>query len=163
MCIRDSTTTKRRPAFPSRPWIRGKLYDDLNRETVLHADADTRYIDQRAYLMIDWKEAGRVQVALDAWLIEADGLTPVWQPAYLWGRGERVYWTARNHAMMCRIHRRVVEQVWEAGVLAARWSRVSLQTHYVHVTDNDPMAGVTNYYNSPARRVNTEAGETTSE
>jgi hypothetical protein len=94
------------------------------------------------YLVIDWREGGRAQVALDAWLIEPDGLTPIWDASRLsgvplqWG-ADGVPWPA--------LHQRVLAQAAQAEG-SGRWARVVTQAHYVTVRDTDPMGGLVNRY-----------------
>lgn len=126
----------RRPALPARPWISNKLYDTLSRDTVLHCDAYLFLTDNREYLVIDWREGGKVLVAHDAYLIEPDGLTPVWGVAAV-RQGALMYWTRENNATMGGMHQRVLANVRETAVRFPKWSRVSLLCHYVHCPDTD--------------------------
>ena len=129
-----------REPFSYRPWITGKLYDDLARRSILHCDAQVIDAGALKYLAIDWRKAGRVRVALDAYMIEPDGLTPLWDattPArhavrlLTWG-APGVPWEA--------LHARVCEQAataQDAGQAQGTWARVSLLAHYVPALDLD--------------------------
>jgi hypothetical protein len=130
------SATRPRYALHNRPWISGKLYDDLVRPSILHCDAFC--IDHLGvlYLVIDWREGGKKRVALDAYLIEPDGLTPVWDTERPNG-GRQVYWTRANHTIMARIHARVLEQASRLAVQVG-WRRVMVQAHYVLARDIDP-------------------------
>lgn len=102
----------------------------------MHCDAyviGTRGVE---YLVIDWREGGKRRVALDAWLLEADGLTPIWDGEGI--AGEPVYWGERNDAIMSRVHARVLLQTAAMMHLGrGRWTRVSVLAHYVRVTETD--------------------------
>lgn len=141
----ENPANYRRPPFTSRPWVAGKLYDDLARSTVLHCDAyvfETRALKQ--LLVIYWREGGKRLVARDAYLIEPDGLTPVWdtdESAHV----RPVIWTRANGATFARMHQSVLQLAADAGARFARWSRISLQAHYVRVTDSD-VEGFKNAY-----------------
>lgn len=124
----------RRPAFPARPWITGQLYDRYALPSVLHCDAYVfDYLGQE-YLRVEWREGGRKLVASDAWLIEPDGLTPVWGDDCT--RGRAVFWSRANHATLRGVHARVLALVSDMHQLG-NWSRVVVQAHYVHVREQD--------------------------
>lgn len=128
----------RRPAFPNRPWITGKLYDDYSRDTIMHMDAYILSAKGRTYLLIDFRRGGTFRIAVDAWLIEQDGLTPIWDAVGLQNVGEPVYWSRANHAWMRGVHQTVLAQAEKMmGFSQGRWTRVVTQCHYVHVTDTD--------------------------
>ena len=122
----------RRPAFPHRPWITGKLWDDYSRNTVLHLDAYTFVNREYGYLALYWSEGGFKAIALDGYRIEPDGLTPVeghvTEALRTWGAPR--YWTRSNNAVMARLHRTVLEQPARMLDLGrGRWSRVVVQAH----------------------------------
>lgn len=132
------TNIYRRPAFLNRPWITGKLYDDYARSTIMHMDAFVFVFGAQRYLMIDWREGGKTQVALDGYLIEDDGLTPVWDIEKLRAGGRPEYWTRANHATMSRVHRRVLMEPARMMALGmGKWVRVVTQVHYVYVRETD--------------------------
>lgn len=134
----DSNSYRRRP-FPHRPWITGQLWDKYSAKTVLHCDAYTFAVGEARYLYIDWREGGRKQVALDCYLIEVDGLTPVWDAGRVWASGVPVYWHSGNSAVMARLHKRVLAQ--RATMLdlgQGRWTQVATLCHYVLIRQNDP-------------------------
>lgn len=140
----DSQTDYRRPVLLHRPWITGKLYDDYSRLSILHCDAYVvAHGEALKYLVIDWHEGGRVRIATDAWLIQDDGLTPVWDALRVWNTGVPVIWTRANDATMRRVHKRVVicaaELAAQGDMLTGRtrWARVAIQAHYVRVRDTD--------------------------
>lgn len=137
----------RRPGFPNRPWISGGLYDLMARPSVLHCDAyvmHTRNPADVTALVIDWREGGRKRVALDAYMIEPDGLTPLWDAERHAVGGVPVYWTRANHTTMRRVHMTVLNEV-AAAEASGRWARVSLVAHYVHVDERDPWRGENHY------------------
>ena len=122
----------RRPAFPARPWITGALYDLYSADVVLHCDAYVFEYHYFQYLTIDWREGGHKLIASDTWLIEPEGLTPVWDARRDLGRN--VYWTRRNAATMARVHKTVLAQAPRMMELTrGRYARVVAQAHYVHV------------------------------
>lgn len=139
------TLTRPRYPFANRPWITGKLYDDMSRTSILHCDAYAVLWHGREYLVIDWREGGKVQVALDAWLIERDGLTPVWDARRVIGKP--VYWSALNSGVMARVHRTVLQLAQDMGelYLGLRWTRVMVQAHYVMVREADPEISANKY------------------
>lgn len=135
-----------RPALIHRPWITGKLYDDYTRPSILHCDAYVMKWNALKYLVIDWREGGKRQIALDAYLIQEDGLTPVWDAmstldagvSLLWGT-EGVPWAA--------LHVRVLAQGPRMLALGkGKWARVATQAHYVKVRERDCELGAANKY-----------------
>lgn len=141
------TNKYRRPALTHRPWIRAGLYDLYARKSVLHCDAFAIYLPESnaLALVIDWREGGKVQIACDAYLIEPDGLTPLWDATGALARGTPVYWTRANNALMRRVHATVLAEADKARALESiglgeatrRWARVAVQAHYVHVKELD--------------------------
>jgi len=129
------TPSKHRPRFQNRPWITGKLYDDMARTSILHCDAYVLDAATGRYLMIDWREGGRDQKALDVYLIQDDGLTAMWDARVATG-GRAMYWTSENHAWMRRVHARVLREA-ENILAMGTWSRVSVQAHYVLTRESD--------------------------
>lgn len=131
-----STVNYRRPGFVNRPWIAGGLYDKYSAREILHCDA--RVLDAHAFkvLTLDWREGGRTQIADDAYLIEPDGLTPLWARDFHLRPVVPVYWTRANHALMSRLHRAVLGEVAKAEA-SGRWARVVVQCHYVHVRETN--------------------------
>jgi hypothetical protein len=139
--------TYRSRAFPHRPWILGQLYDVLSRETVLHLDAHIMLFGGRMYLDMYWSAGGTREVARDVYLIEPDGLTPVWDMTNL---GKDVYWSKLTHKDIAPVHAAVVARAREVE-RTGRWARVSVQAHYVHAGDEclEPGAGA---YKPPKAR-----------
>lgn len=136
------TDNYRRPPFPARPWIRGKLYDDYSRSTILHLDAYLFAFGGNVYLALDWTEGGFKRVALDGYLVESDGLTPVWDIAPMRLAGKPLSWSARNHATLARVHQTVMGRVPVMLSLGlGRWSRVVTLAHYVMRPETDPEPG----------------------
>lgn len=125
----------RRPSFINRPWITGKLYDDLSRNTVLHCDARVLDLNTFKVLAIDWNEGGRKQVARDAYVIEPDGLTPLWDTAWRFAVSVPILWT-RDTPWLGPVHARVIAEATKA-LSTGPWSRVSLLAHYVRCTEYD--------------------------
>lgn len=142
-----NTASNRRPAFLHRPWIAGGLYDKYAAMTVLHMDARVLWITglHVNVLTIDLTLGGRKPLAADAYYIEPDGLTPLWRNDWALASTVPVYWTAANDAWMARVHRTVVNEA-ERMATGPSWSTCTLQAHYVHVPDSDPMRGVRNAY-----------------
>lgn len=143
----DTYSFKRTP-FPNRPWITGSgLYDLYSRDGILHCDAYVLARGLERYLVIDWREGGRAQVALDAYLIEADGLTPVWDANAVRDNGQPIYWT-RETPWIAAIHMRVLVACGTMLTLGAgRWARVLIQAHYVRVVERDcELSGEANKY-----------------
>lgn len=133
----NAEMNKRTPLL-HRPWITGKLYDDYTRPSILHCDAYVVSHGALNYLIIDWREGGKTNVALDGWLIEPGGLTETWDIGRLWNVGVPQYWTQDNHVIMRAIHKRVLAQASEAlKVGNGRWARVVTQAHYVKVRETD--------------------------
>lgn len=118
----------RRTALLLRPWITGKLYDDLTRPSILHMDAYIFILHGNEYLQLEWRVGGKELLALDTWLIEPDGLTPAWDV----NRNAGVLTYNKNPAL----HARVIAQAREAE-RADRWARVSVQCHYIDVRERD--------------------------
>lgn len=136
-----NTAQYRRPPFFNRPWVAGKLYDDLARKSILHCDAYIFTLEGREYLTVEWHEGGRKPIALNTWLIEPDGLTPVWDIPR--ASGQLMYWTKANNAAMARIHKTVLAMEDTMLTLGmGSWSRVSLRAHYVHVTETNVEKGL---------------------
>lgn len=128
-----STYNYRRPAFVNRPWIRGQLYDLLSRSTVLHCDAYVHLFAHREFLILDWREGGSKPIALDAWRVDTDGLTPVWDRSV---QGIPMY--SRDPTL----HARVVAEVRRTQA-AGPWLRVSLLCHYIDVRETNVEAPLT--------------------
>lgn len=128
------TNIYRRPAFINRPWMRGGLYDKYASKSVLHCDAYVLALDRVQYLVIDWRVGGKRQLAFDCYLIEPDGLTPVWNAGHVWATGKRVFWTRYNHATMRGVHARVLAQVPAMQALSGL-TQTTVQAHYVYVKD----------------------------
>lgn len=131
----------KRKAFPNRPWITGKLYDDMSRSTVMHMDAWTFLYEGKPYLLIDFREGGFKQIALDAWMIEADGLVEA--EGYVVEQmrldAEKRFWTSKNNLIMSGIHKHVL--AWGQrmmGFSRGRWTVLMTRCHYVHVKQVDP-------------------------
>lgn len=127
-----------REPFSYRPWVTGKLYDDLSRRSILHADAQVIDAGAVKYLVISWRRAGRVQVALDAYVIEADGITPVWDASAPARHALRLLSWGAPGVPWDALHARVCEQVAvaaDAGEASGTWSRVTLLCHYVPRAD----------------------------
>lgn len=122
----------RRPALLNRPWIAGKLYDDLSRPSILHLDAYVFTFGGNEYLQLDWREGGSKLIALDTWLVR-DGLTPVWDMHRSLG--------ALTYNADPTLHARVVHQAREATT-AGRWARVSTLCHYIDAREIDAEAGL---------------------
>jgi len=144
----DSTDNRlKRPAITHRPWLSTALWDVLTRLSILHADAYVMTLGSEPtatalkYLVIDYRRGGRERIALDAWLVEADGLTPMWDALDVLGRGSPVTWGTLG-VPWARLHRTVVETAYAAR---GPWSRVSLQCHYVRATDRDTEPKVNAY------------------
>lgn len=136
----------RRPAFPHRPWIRGKVYDDFARPSIMHCDAYLWQAEGFKYVEIWWTEGGTRFMAHDLYVVEDDGLTPMWNAA---DNPRAIYWTWENHAWMRRIHKTVLAQGDRMlGIGRGRWARVVTQAHYIHVTDRD-CEPTRNSYNPP--------------
>lgn len=145
-----ASNNNRRPAFPNRPWIGGKLYDEYARTTIMHMDAYLIIHGERSYLIIDWREGGFKRIALDAYWVEPDGLTPV-EGAYaetMWLSGKPEYWTRANHATMRRLHKTVLAQPAQMLALGrGRWARVVMRAHYVWARESDcEITGAANKY-----------------
>jgi hypothetical protein len=142
----------RRPAFPARPWITGKAYDDYSRDTVLHCDAYLYADAFKDYLVVSYRVGGRKLIALDGYLAEPDGLTPIWDVEALVTRANvrRAFWTRSNHALMRRIHKNVLNMAREANA-QGQYQRVTLLCHYVRVTD-EPCEPGQGAYKTPKRR-----------
>lgn len=127
----------RRPAFLHRPWIRGALYDQYVSKAILHCDAFVLDYVNVQYLLIDWREGGRTQVALDCYRIDTDGLTPVWLAGAVWADGRRMYWTRSNAGWMAGVHKRVIAQGNLMLSIRPNYARVVTLAHYVNVRDTD--------------------------
>jgi hypothetical protein len=125
--------------FRNRPHITGKLYEDLKRPGILHLDAYTLNVGALKYLLLDWRESGRERLALDAYLVEPDGLTPVWDAEKL--SGVQCYWNLPERSLYAELHMRVLAEAAKAQD-TGRWSRVSLWAHYVYVRESDPERGL---------------------
>lgn len=133
--------TRPRWPFSNRPWVTGKLYDDMARLSILHCDAYVIERGAHSYLIIDWREGGKIRIALDAYLIEADGLTPAWDNGMT---GRPVYWHKANAAIMARVHQTVLLCAARAAATGGlrtmggkQWARVMVQAHYVMVRESD--------------------------
>lgn len=125
----------RRPAFQHRPWITGKLYDTYALPSILHLDAYVMQSGTLKYLELWWSEGGHKIMAHDLYMIESDGLTPIWQAP---DNAHALHWTRENNAWMARVHKTVLAQ--EGRMLAlgqGRWARVVTQCHYVLVRDTN--------------------------
>lgn len=140
----------RRSALKNRPWITGALYDKLTSSKILHLDAYIFQYHGNEYLELEWNEGGKRLVARDTYLIEPDGLTPVWSTARAYG--VPVFWTRHNHMTMARVHRTVLLEAENAlKPTSPLWARVSVLCHYVHVTDTDcEITGAANSWKPPA-------------
>lgn len=88
------------------------------------------------FLMIDWRRAGRERVALDAYMIEPDGLTPLWDASLPVKLSARVIHWGDVNVPWNALHARVCEQAATAAD-AGQWARVSLLAHYVPALDID--------------------------
>jgi hypothetical protein len=141
---RNALDQERRKPFPHRPWITGKVYDDYIRNTILHCDVYVFEFATRSYLVLDWREGGFKRVALDGYLIDADGLTPVWNIEPMWRGGKPRYWTRANHALMSRIHRTALAQGPRMLSLGT-WARVVVHAHYVRLNESDTEPGAGGY------------------
>lgn len=86
-----------------------------------------KYLDVRLTL------GGTTPVAHDAYLIEPDGLTPVWDVTV--ADGIPLYWSQAD-AWWPTLHSRVIEMAGDAATLGP-WSRVSLLCHYVSLRTLD--------------------------
>lgn len=139
----------RRPAFINRPWIIGKLYDDLSRSTIIHCDAYVFTFGGNQYLQLEWRVGGGVLMALDTWLIEPSGLTPVWNIHRR--NGALTYDT--NPAL----HARVIVQAQGAYVAVHGITRVSLLCHYIDVRERDPEASLGDPLATRTRRTRARA------
>lgn len=130
--------TFKRPLFQNRPWVtQSGLYDLYAMPSILHCDAYLLARGLLKYLVMDWREGGIRQVALDAYLIEADGLTPVWDANAILDHGQPVYWS-RETPWIASIHTRVLVQCSTMMTLGAgRWARCVMQAHYVRVVETD--------------------------
>lgn len=143
----ENPNSYRRPALPNRPWITGKLYDQYCTSNILHCDAYVFEVSALKYLVIDWREGGSRRVALDAYLIEDDGLTPVWDALRLWAAGVPVTWHAANHGAMRSVHARVIAEARKAeGLGGGRYARVVIQAHYVRAAESNTELGALNKY-----------------
>lgn len=137
----------RRPPFPNRPWITGALWDKYALSTILHCDAYALAVGDKRYLLIDWRQGGRKQIALDCYLIERDGLTEVWDAGRIWVNATPVFWHAGNNATMARLHKAVLsQQAVMVTLWPGRWTQVVTQCHYIHVNETDVEAGGWNKY-----------------
>lgn len=145
----ENHSNYKRPGFICRPWITGKLYDQYASKLILHMDAYVVLFAGHGYLTIEWREGGALLVALDTYLIESDGLVPVWDITR--AHGKALYWGETNNALMARLHKTVLDQparMLELG--RGRWTRVSAQCHYVHVREKDAeIPPERNYYVTP--------------
>lgn len=144
--VSDASYSRRKP-FPHRPWIGGKLYDDLARDSILHCDAYVMDHSGFKALVIDWRQGGREQVALDAYLIADDGLTPLWNPVRMYLDGTPLTWSRGLHTWFRRVHATVIAEAAKAQA-SGRWGRVSVQAHYVDVREAD-VEIAENRYNAP--------------
>lgn len=138
------TNNYRRKAVINRPWLTGGLYDLLTRPTILHLDARVLYVDdfKAPVLVLDWRQGGKARVALDAYLIEPDGLTPLWDAERV-ARvgGSPLYWSHVNRDTFAPLHVSVLAMAAEAEQ-SGRWARVSTVCHYVYASDRDPWEGL---------------------
>ena len=137
-----STSNYRRPAVLNRPWLAGKLYDDITRTSVLHRDAFVWELGSFKVLHIDWREGGRKQVAEDAYLIEPDGLTPLWSQDWRLMARMSLHWTRATHAMFAPLHARVIA---EARLAGERWAQVSVLAHYIKCGERNAEIGANAY------------------
>lgn len=133
----NPSSFRKRPVFKRRPWITGQLYENMARTTVLHCDAYVRDHGHFKALLIEWTEGGGRLIARDVYLVESDGLTPMWDDDGRIMSGLPVYWTPANDDVMRRLHARVLLLADDAEGRFARWPRVSLLAHYVHVKHTD--------------------------
>jgi hypothetical protein len=83
---------------------------------------------KREYLQLEWREGGTKLIALDTWLVEPDGLTPVWDMSRANG--------ALTYNTNPQLHARVIQQAREAE-MADRWVRVSVLCHYIDARETD--------------------------
>ena len=141
-----SPNNYRRPPLHHRPWITGGLYDNL--AGVLHCDAFMVLYRPLAadVLVLDWHKGGRKLIARDAYLIEPDGLTPLWDTSKVLLDGIPQYWTPANHKLMARVHRTVVERCDELPQV------VSLLAHYVRLTERDGEIAANKYVERGANK-----------
>lgn len=138
--------------LPLRPWIRGQLFDILQRKSILHVDAyvfDLERDPTRHVLAIRYSSGGRVEVARDVYLIDENActLTPIWDVA----QGREVTWCAYNAAWMQRLHASVLGKASTARGYGP-YTCVSLHCHYVSAPDTDPFKGIANKYQPQTRR-----------
>lgn len=82
-------------------------------------------------------------MALDAYKIDADGLTPLWDADAHWYAAP-LQVTAREGALWARVHARVIHAAREAEG-SGRWARVSVLAHYVACTEKDAEIASNNY------------------
>lgn len=125
----------RRPRFPHRPWITGKLYDQYASKLMLHCDAYVIELENHMYLLIDWCEGGRKLIAVDAYLIEPDGLTPVWDSDRV-RKGTRVFWGFEG-VPWGPLHKRVLTEAGDMPKRFNQWARILVQCHYVKLGETD--------------------------
>jgi hypothetical protein len=122
----------RRIPYKNRPWIRGKLFDDLRSNTVLHLDAYVLDWGALKYLVIEYREGGRELLARDTYAVNAVSVTPQWGDA----QGRPGTWNKRDHATYRRAHALALARADECRA-SGRWGRVDVLCHYVGACDVD--------------------------
>ncbi len=126
-----------------RPYLSAKYYDDQTRHTILHMDAYVQnIISGSPALVVYTTDRGRWAHTQSAWLIESDGLTPLWDIPPM--SAKRVYWTRANHATMRRVHKTVLAMA-QTMPLGPEHRRVSLMCHYVFQSAANPEIAANQY------------------